>query len=300
VSRLLKTILIIACSLPLCANPAWVSLEQGKSALRKQELFDAMSHFREARNMGLLNADADFYTGIVYEAEQNFTLAKRYYMTAIEQKNTLYNPSDVYLIHYRLARLYWTERDFLKYEYELGRVIDQDREKLEEEKNWDVTIARNVLLDRGFDRLAILFRLPMLPSFFASRELGAYLETSGRDSSLDHLMLAFVQAVTLIVERIHMYRPEFQYETFSETIKIFEQYDRDGEIAGNIAIHKILFYLGLAALNYDDSSNTGERILLFLLEDKTAGTWSRRAANYMENKQKPFLEELEPRFPSPY
>ncbi len=293
------TVLVGAASV-FGSDPAWLHLEKGRQALRQQEFGIALNHFRTARDLNTLNADADFSIGLVYEAEQNLSIAKRYYLQALSQAHSLYAPSDVYLVQYRLASVHWTEENYLHYENQLREIVDVDRQQQEEYSNWTATTARNVLLRGGIDRLGLLFRLSMTAGFYASRELGAYLVANGRDTAIDALLVAYVQGISLFIENIKLHEPDFQYESLEQVVQLNTKYDVDAEIAKTVDLFAILYYLALSISQYDPSSQSGIDILNRIAQNEIAGRWSTQASLYLERMRRPLLEELVPRFPAAY
>lgn len=295
--------LLISIAIPaalFAGDPAWVHIEKGKQYLRQHELGNALKYFRSARDTGMLNADADFYIGLVYEAEQNLNIAERYYLQALAEVRSLYNPSDIYLLHYQLAELYWLKEDYLRYEQQLRTIIEKDTDRIANNPDWTLSTARSVLLRGGIDRLGILFRLSMSPSFYASRELGAYLVANGRDSAIDALLIAYIQGLSIFIENIKIHEPDFQYSSFEQVLRVNDQYDHDAQIRQTVKLFEIMYYLGLSIIHYDPSSQTGTKLLTRVANSKSAGRWAVQAASYIASNKLPLLDELVPMFPAAY
>lgn len=275
-------------------TPDWALIERAHVALADRELADALKLFREARNLRDVFPEAEWGIGLVYEAEQNFPLALRQYERALENSWALEFPGKAVHIQYHRARVHWLMEDFIRYEQSLREIVNIQTEELE----WILTNGRRVLLTSGVDRMLTLFRLDQDASFLAYRELGSYLLVHGRDSALDYLLLAFLQAATPMVSYLQKIDPLYEFQNLD--ILLDDIHEAEGqEFVESVQLYQISYYLALAIRNFDFSSPSSQELLVFLSNRNDSGRWALLAREQLEQAFTPTLIEYFPDFSLP-
>lgn len=270
-------------------EPGWVTLEQGKRALRRGNYSEALSEFRDVSEEEPSYAEAARHIGRIYEENGDFRQALRYYERALE--NAPFElPDTVPEVHHARARIFERQLDYGLYENEMSRVFDYDEWYSSEENAGQRENLLRLVREESLSRALVLYRLD--PSVFAQphADYGAYLVRAGR----------FAEATP------HLLRSSM--ETFSYVIAEYRRTDRDYEftglnrfledIEGNRDAQRTIerrdawratYYLA-TAVYFDGYSTRGRELWQFVASRPEAGEWADMAAAQLQ-------QPLPPSFP---
>ncbi len=152
--------------------------------------------------IGLLSAypEAEFWKGRVFALEGEGSLAERQYLRAFDMRASLEVPEDRYTILYALAGLYETEGDFVAWENVIKRILADD--PVAGEPALDPFLRQAMmatLVDAGFDRFVLLYRIEPSFSFEANARAAEYYLERGRSAASLHAAVATGMIVTRAV-----------------------------------------------------------------------------------------------------
>ncbi len=291
-------IILLMMSIPLFAQepPAWVSLGKGMEAYRNNELGEAMRHFQTARKSRSVFPEADYAIGLVYDAELNFALATRYYTAAINTARDIDIQEEIYPMYYKLARIQWLLRDNVSFERNLNAVIEDD-ELFSSTDDWFRRNATLTFMNNGVDNLLFLYRREQSFSFIAHRELGIYYTIAGRDTAIEHMVMACIQVFSPLIRALIQHQPLYEFTTVEDLLTEAQQYPELRHYIIQSDLYRILYFLGQASYSYNPQSSPAINIWRFLSEWEDAGRWSSRAASSIVNPDNFYIVDFSPNFP---
>jgi tetratricopeptide (TPR) repeat protein len=157
--------------------PAWLLMELGEKAYRDKEFGEALSLFREVKKREGIYPEADYWIGLVFEADAEIDLAIKQLEMAYENRNQLFILAEKYTLLYKLAELYKRQGNFLVFEEKLREIIRDD----EDFNSVRMEVLVRLLQEKGFDNLLKLYRFTSDFAMEAHLRLGTFLHESGRN-----------------------------------------------------------------------------------------------------------------------
>ena len=159
--------------------PAWVLYRRGEQAFREQRLDEALTLYRQALAVRNPYPEAEAGIGAVLQAEGNLGPAERQFLRALRQSAFFATPQEEIAVRYRLAEVYRQLRRRSSYEQTL-LAITATEELFTDTSGASIRAAmRQTLLERGLDRLALLYRISNPETLEAHAQLGEHFVLSG-------------------------------------------------------------------------------------------------------------------------
>lgn len=201
--------------------PAWLIHEKGKQLFDSGDYGEALFYFRAALAKHGVYPEVEYWIGRVFEAEGEYVLAERQYLTAIENGRYLEVPNEILTIRYRLADIYLTTRNFAGYREQLVKIINH--EDAERKKNSIIELPPSLLarslVENGQNKLLELYRLPDYGGTEAYYRLGIYEYRTGfNEAALEKLTYAVVISFTIVIEYLIDRDPEYRFTTLDELL----------------------------------------------------------------------------------
>lgn len=269
-------------------KPVWLLLEEARLAVEVKDPGRAVELYRMALERNPGNPDALSGFAAVLKDEGEFELSEHYYLMALESKKELYILEDQYRITYELADLYYTTRQYRKYEDILLSIIASDT-TYADPKNASLKNAMVSSLKRsGIQKLVELYRPNNPIAVDAHSELGIFYYRSGRypEASLD-LMFAVLTPFTRMADRLKYRDPEFQYSDVKTLIRLalmgnLQNYVDEVELFMN------LYYLA-ASLHAEGFGAIAREIWRVVVSFPEAGIYASRSERQLSS---PYIEPL--------
>ncbi len=264
-------------------RPSWVIYHSGVQALSQRKLKEALLLFRQAIALRSPYPEAETGIGIVHESEGLISLAKLQYLKVLQQKQFLYVSEDELMVRYRLARIYNFEGNNRQYEEMLLRITETDPLWADQKNRSTLLAMRQILLNEGFDRLALLYRNDKIATLDANVQLGRhYLLNGNYDRALDHLMLANLQLTGEIVRRLLEYDRTYLFRTVEDLILDVSALSEISEFIVDNDWHGTMYSLGVSLIGVSPISNSWSEILE-LLTRISNNKWAELARQKLDN-----------------
>ncbi len=215
---LLVALSFLFVTLPVPAQEtAWILYQQAEKRFRERAYGQALELYGEALAAQPALPEAQVGMARIYRTEGDFVLAERYYGMAITNAMQLVVPEDVYAIRLELADMYemWGREE--SYRTQLEAIVARDPVFSNPELAWQKDAMVRLLLDRGFNRVLVLYRLDFPQARAAHRLLGELYRSRGaHENAIEHLLFAAVEQGGRIVEAMIDRRFDYQFTTLDE------------------------------------------------------------------------------------
>lgn len=201
-------------------EPGWVTFLRAEREFRDRNLGRALQLYGEALQAQPVFPEAELGIARVYRAEGAVDLAERFYRQAIDRADALDVPESEYAIRLELAELLTDLGRSDEARVELEAIVARDAIFAQRNPAWQRSAMRELLRDRGLDRVLVLYRVDFPPALAAHRELARYYLGPGNDTerALDHALFAVVQIVGRTVEVLLTREIGFQFSTVESFI----------------------------------------------------------------------------------
>ena len=136
-------------------EPSWIVFEKAKLAYKNGDLGQALRLFTIVNEKEGNNPEANFWIAKIFKAEGEYDLAEKQFLKAYNNKKQLYVKSEAIEILYELKDLYFTKKNYKKYE---STLIDIIKTETKSNENLDKNILKT-FNKKGLDQLIILYRI---------------------------------------------------------------------------------------------------------------------------------------------
>jgi tetratricopeptide (TPR) repeat protein len=267
-------------------KPSWLIYEEGILSLEQGELGTALSLFRKALRLKSSFPEAEAGLGMVYEAEGEYILAEKQYLNALRSPRDFYIQEELYAVKYRLSEIYEFQKEYKKYLDTLAEIITDDpfksnplSEDLEDQ-------YRRVLLEDGFNKLLILYRLDDNFARKAHTEYGILQIKMGRyDHALDHLILSALRVFTKIISELLARYPDYRFESIESLAAYVTDDEKLSHYAKKAELYRILYYLASASYS-KNAGDTARSIWSFVSNYSSSEKYRRMASLQLRNPHK--------------
>ncbi len=255
--------ILISCALigpihpALTETPTWLLFEKGVLEMDRGEYGNALRLFLQAQEMKRIYPEVEIAIGDIYKMQGEIKIAEKQYLKAFEQKKAFDISDDKYTALYRLARLYKEQQENEKWREILEKVLEEDQNYFRDRFQRLHDAFLKVFLDRGIDRLLVLYRLESKHATYAHGELGEYYNKSfltsrtGRrqqaESAMVHYLFAVVTLLSDVIEEIRFWDPEFLFTDLKSLLTRVAGRPQLLEYVRDTAIFKYLYYLAVAS-----------------------------------------------------
>ena len=155
-------------------------------------------------------AEAHWYMARISVDLGDVEQAFRHFERAIERQDFAV-PDDRIRAMHDLARLYYQEQQFFRYEETMTRLFAYDQEF-----TGDASPSRRANIEQVFMRQSLaraleLYRLRPGPFAAAHYEFGMHLLQNGRDDSLQHLLFYLLDTYSIAIEHVRRVEPRYRF-----------------------------------------------------------------------------------------
>jgi hypothetical protein len=241
----------------LAETPTWLLFEQGVLEMDRGEYGHALHFFLQAQEKKRIFPEVEIAIGDIYKIQGEIKIAEAQYLKAYRQKDAFEVPDDRYIALYRLAQLYKERRENDNWKQILENVLSEDEVYYRDRFQRLHDVFLKVFLDRGIDRLLVLYRLDSKHATRAHGELGEYYNRSFLDNRIErrrlaesamiHYLFAVVTLLSDVIEEIRFWDPDFLFTDLNSLFRRIGSRPQLLEYIRETAIFKYLYYLAVAS-----------------------------------------------------
>jgi tetratricopeptide (TPR) repeat protein len=282
--KILMLCLAFLCAVPGFAQegplpPEWFFYQKGLEAFRKDNFGEAMKQLKNLEEAYGESADSLHLRARIYEQEGETDFAQKYYLAALE-KGGFEIPDDKYAVNYRLANMYYQQKNFKKYEDTLVTIVQEQNLYIEPRYARLRDSYVSTLLSRGFDALALLYRVPFDFAQEAHGNLGVFYCRTGRDrQALLHLAFANLATVSTLADELKRHDPDYSFTTLRDALERSAGYPELQDFLLRSDFYRSMYFL--AAVLYAQGASQEARMLWDLVAKYGAGEWKTQSRNQL-------------------
>lgn len=285
----LASALVLPSAFADSTNKYWLLYEQGKTAADQKEFGKALHLYKEAIGGAGIFPEAEAAIGDVFMAEGEASLAQKQYEKAYNLRKSFYVPDDQYGILYKLANLFEIQQQYKQMEDSLNQIVGDDK-RFQDTPNQKLRMqVRKNYLDKGIDRMLVLYNFEDSFSAAAHSKLGWFYYRTGRfDPSLQQLLYSVIYRVSQVERYRKEHDVDFEYSSLGELLQAI---DADAELksyASGSGLFKDLYYLAGSTFAFGFPSHA-VIIWKLIASSEAAGQYRALAAKQLK---KPFVEPL--------
>lgn len=239
------------------SDDAWVRFEQAEEHAMNGRPARALQLYAEALEARPNYPEAMVGMARIYDQEGDRILAERYYRLALDMAGQLDVPDEEYLIRFELADHYDRYGETSEYRNQLLTIIARDPVFNNRDGIGQRGAMRSVLMERGIDRVLVLYRLSFPQALAAHRTYASWLvSTSPSPDNLsvavDHYLFAVVEVAGRAVEAIIDRRFDFQYATLDNLLTTANRYPEVDSYLERVGFESLLREFADALARLDD------------------------------------------------
>jgi tetratricopeptide (TPR) repeat protein len=259
--------------------PEWFYYQKSLEAFRGGEFGECMRLLKNLGDAYGESAESLHLRARVYEQEGELDLAEKYYYASLE-KGGFDVPDEAYAVRYRLAAMYERRKNYKKYEDTLLEILSGHAMYAQARYARLRDSYVSTLLARGFDSLALLYRVPLDFAQEAHRDLGAFYCRTGRgQSALLHLAFANLAVVSTLSDELKRLDPDYGFRGLEDALKrgAFRPELRD--FLQRTEFFRSLYFLASAL--YGQGRGEEARKIWGIAADYGAGEWKTWSRNQL-------------------
>jgi tetratricopeptide (TPR) repeat protein len=215
----------------------------------------------------------------IYEQEGELDLAEKYYLEALE-KGGFGIPDEKYAVLYRLADMYYQRKSYKKYEDVLESILSGQNMYTEQRFARVRDAYISTLLSRGFDSLALLYRVPFDFAQEAHRNLGAFYCRTGRERmALLHLAFANLAAAGTLADELKRHDPDYSFTTLEDALAKSSLRPYLTDFLRRSDFYRSLYFMASAL--YAQGSPREARTIWALVAEYGSGEWKTQSRNQL-------------------
>jgi len=239
-------------------NSYWLLFEQGNAAMDAKEFGQALKLYQEAILQAGIFPEAEMAIGEVYLEEGETALAIAQYEKAYTIMNAFYIPEMQYDVLYKLAHIYETQELYKKMEDALIQITNDDSHFVESTTLKLRTQIEKNFLEKGLDRVLVLYAFEDSFSAAAHSKLGWFYYRTGRFSqSVPHLLYSIIYRATRMEQYLKERDVDFQFSSLQDLLEIVDKNQDLRKYAEESGFYADLYYIAAAtfANGYPQSSS---------------------------------------------
>jgi len=240
-------------------SPEWFYYRKSLEAFRADDLGEAMRQLKTLVEAYGENADSLHLRGRIYEQEGELDLAEKYYFDSLA-KGDFEVPDEKFTVNYRLANMYYQRKSYKKFEDILEKILSAQPMYTEGRYARLRDSYVSTLLERGFDSLALLYRIPVDFATESHRNLGVFYSRTGRDrAALLHLAFANLAVVSVLSDELKKIDPDYTFSSLEDTLNRAALHTMLADFIVRADFYRSLYFLA-SALHSLDAAREARKI----------------------------------------
>ncbi len=271
------------------SNSNWLLFEQGNAAQSQREFGKALQLYKAAiSNQGIF-PEAEEALGDVYLEEGEADLAQAQYEKAYELRKSFYIPDEQYKVLYKLANLFEMQSLYKRMEDALSLIIVDDKRFLDSTNIRLRSQVEKNFLEKGIDRVLVLYNFEDSPSAAAHAKLGWFYYRTGRFApAMSQLLYSVIYRASQVERSIREGDAEWQFTTLTDMLRVAEARKELREYMSETGLQRDLYYLAgsMFANGYPEHAKGLWRAIM---QSPSAGQYRDLSRRQMKS---PFIEPL--------
>ena len=238
---------LLTCS-PLASadssNQFWLMYEQGNAAATQKEYGKALQLYKSAIDGAGIFPEAEAAIGDIYLEEGEAALAQKQYEKAYNLRKSFYIPEKQYEILYKLANLFELQQQYKQMEDTLNRIIADDRHFQDTANQRIRTQVEKVFMERGLDRVLVLYAFDDTFSAAAHSKLGWFYYRTGRFSpAVSQLLYSVIYRASELKNALLERDVDYGFTTLQDMLAATEKNADMRSYAASSGFYRDLYYL---------------------------------------------------------
>lgn len=289
---LLALLALFCCATAAAAldqNQSWLLFEQGNAAASQKEYGQALQLYEAAIEGAGQFPEAEAAVGDIYLEEGETGLAQRQYEKAYNLRQSFYVPEMQYQVLYKLADLYEIQQQYKQMEDTLTLIAGDDVHFQESATQHVRTQVEKVFVEKGLDRVLLLYTFDDTFSAAAHSKLGWFYYRTGRfGPAVTQLLFAVIYRTSQIKHAMLEHDVDYEFTTMADLLAGVDANADLRAYAVSSGLYKDLYYLaGAAFANGFPGIATG--LWKSLSAVRSAGQYRDLAVKQLK---RPFVEPL--------
>jgi tetratricopeptide (TPR) repeat protein len=225
-------------------NKNWMIFEQGNAAFASREFGHALQLYKDAIAGAGVFPEAEMAIGDIYLEEGEPDLAIKQYNNAYNMRKSFYIPDFQYQVLYKLARLYLARQMYGQMEQALLSIQSDDKHFAETQTFQLRTQIKKNFLEKGLDRVLMLYVFDDQFAAQAHSMLGWYYYRSGRQTqAIEELLFSLISRTTEIVVFLHERDAEYGFSSLADMLGLAMKDKNAVAFLKEIDFFKDVYYL---------------------------------------------------------
>ncbi len=246
--RSLLTLGVLLCAAAavsaLDLNQSWLLFEQGNAAASRKEYGKALQLYKAAIEGAGQFPEAEAAIGDIYLEEGEAALAQKQYEKAYGFRKSFYVPEMQYEIQYKLANLFELQQQYKQMEDTLTAIVADDPHFQDTATQRVRTQAEKVFVEKGLDRVLLLYTYTDTFSATAHSKLGWFYYRTGRfGPAVTQLLFAVIYRVSELKRAMLERDVDFEFTTLQDLLAGAERIPDLRAYAVSSGLYRDLYYL---------------------------------------------------------
>lgn len=270
-------------------NRSWLLFEQGNAAASQKEYGQALQLYKAAIEGAGIFPEAEAAIGDIYLEEGEAALAQRQYEKAYALRKSFYVPGMQYEIQYKLASLFELQQQYKQMEDTLTAIVADDPHFQDTATQRVRTQAEKVFVEKGLDRVLLLYTYTDTFSAAAHSRLGWFYYRTGRfGPAVTQLLFAIIYRVSELKRAMLERDVDFEFTTLQDLLAGAERIADLRGYAASSGLYRDLYYLAgsMFANGFPRHAST---LWKTLAAEPSAGQYRELSTRQLK---KPFVEPL--------
>jgi hypothetical protein len=259
--------------------PEWFYYQKSLEAFQGGKFGESMRQLKNLVDAYGESAESLHLRARLYEQEGELDLAEKYFLASME-KGGFDIPDEEYAVRYRLADMYERRKNYKKYEDTLLAILSAHAMYAEARYARLRDAYVSTLLERGFDSLALLYRVPLDFAQEAHGDLGAFYCRTGRErNALIHLAFANLAVVSVLSDELKSRDPDYTFRGLEDALRKASPLPYLQDFLYRAEFFRGLYFL--AAALYAQGSGGEAQKLWGIAAHYGAGEWKTRSRSQL-------------------
>jgi len=233
-----------AAAFALDANQSWLLFEQGNAAASRKEYGQALRLYKAAIEGAGQFPEAEAAIGDIYLEEGEAELAQRQYQKAYSLKQAFYVPQMQYQVLYKLANLFEIQQQYKQMEDTLTLIVADDSHFQDSANQRVRTQVEKVFLEKGLDRVLLLYTFDDTFSAAAHSKLGWFYYRTGRfGPAISQLLYSVIYRASQVKHVLLERDVDYQFTTVADLLAGIDSDADLRDYAASSGFYGDLYYL---------------------------------------------------------